>query len=70
MVKLFIKGIGLLVSGLLFSLLFALLAGWIFMLLWNSCVVPAVTVAQPIGFWVAVGLTFICTFLSSSSKSS
>ena len=32
------------------------LGGWLIMLLWNGCLVSAVTFANPIGLWQAVGL--------------
>lgn len=45
-----------------FVLLAAIMA-WPTQFLWNSCLVPAVTFANPIGFWQALGLNLLASIL-------
>jgi hypothetical protein len=39
-------------------------------LLWNGCLIGAVDGVHPIGFWQAMGLTFLFSMLFKSSSSS
>ena len=53
----------------------ALILGAVVMLLWNACLVGTIAGVSAIGFWKAVGITFLFALLfnmkvSSSSKSS
>jgi hypothetical protein len=59
-----IAGLLVLVIGL------ALLIAWPFMLMWNYAVVSALSVANPIGYWVAFWLMFfIGSFITASNSS-
>lgn len=50
---------------------FSLALAWPFMLLWNYAVVSAITIANPISYWVAFWLMmFIALFVSSTRSSS
>lgn len=49
----------------------SLLMAWPFMWLWNYAVVSAVTIAKPIGYWVAFWLAcFSGIYVRASSSSS
>ena len=56
--------IGLLIVCLIFSIILA----WPVMLLWNGCLVPAVTVCRDISFWQAFGLSILFSMLFKSSS--
>jgi hypothetical protein len=47
----------------------SLLMAWPFMWLWNYAVVSALTVAKPIGYWVAFWLLmFVSLFIAGSAS--
>ena len=48
----------------------AVVLAWPTQLLWNGCLVGAVDGINPIGFWQALGLTFLCNILFKSTSSS
>ncbi len=48
----------------------AILMGLPTMWLWNGCLVDAVPVTKPIGFWQAVGLNFLFGMLFKSHTTS
>jgi hypothetical protein len=48
----------------------AVLLAWPVQLLWNGCLIGAVDGVHPIGFWQAMGLTFLFSMLFKSSSSS
>lgn len=56
--------VGLLIVCLIFSVILA----WPVMLLWNGCLVPAVTTCREIGFWQAFGLSVLFSILFKSSS--
>lgn len=60
--KTFLMVLGFLVLAFIISLLTA----WPIMLLWNACLVPAVTFAKEIDFWQAFGIMLLCSFLFKS----
>lgn len=50
-------------SLLVLAVLIALFVAYPIMLLWNSCLVPAVTVVNEIGYWQALGIYVLCNAL-------
>jgi hypothetical protein len=46
----------------------AVILAWPTQLLWNYCLVGAVDGVHPIGFWQALGITFLCNVLFKSSN--
>lgn len=48
----------------------AVLLAWPTQLLWNGCLVGAVDGINPIGFWQALGITFLCNILFKSTSNS
>jgi hypothetical protein len=48
----------------------AVLLAWPTQWLWNNALVGAVDGINPIGFWQALGLTFLCNILFKSTSSS
>jgi len=50
--------------------LLSVIMAWPTQLLWNGCLVPAVTFAKPIGFWQAFGLNLLASVFFKSSMSS
>lgn len=61
---LIVCGIVVFVVGLL------LILAWPFMWMWNFAVVAAITVANPVDYWVAFCLMmFICLFVAGSKGS-
>jgi len=57
----------LLVLGVI---LIAVITAWPVQLLWNYCLVPAVTFAKLIGFWQAFGLNILASILFKTSFTS
>lgn len=45
------------------------LLAWPVQLLWNSCLIGAVDGVHPIGFWQAMGITFLFSMLFKPSNS-
>ena len=70
----FLAIIAVLLGGAALVCVIAILFAYPFMLLWNGCLVGAVTGINQIGFWQALGLMILCGFMfkshSSSSKKS
>jgi uncharacterized membrane protein YdfJ with MMPL/SSD domain len=60
--------IGTLFGFAVLIVVFGGLASWFVMLLWNGCLVPAVSVLQPIGWLQAWGILVVCGFLFKSSN--
>lgn len=58
-----------LVGGLVAVLLIGLLVSFPVMLLWNACLVPAVTVLQPVGWLQMWGIMIVCAGLFQTSVS-
>jgi len=59
--------------GILLILGFVLLSiimAWPTQILWNYCLVPAVTFAKTIGFWQAFGLNFLASIFFKGSMTS
>jgi hypothetical protein len=47
----------------------AVVLAWPTQLLWNYCLVGAVNGVNPIGFWQALGITFLFNILFKSTNS-
>ena len=65
-----VAGLGLLFLGVLFIGIIAVVLAWPVMLLWNACLVGAITGVNVIGFWQALGLLVLSGLLFKSSSSS
>lgn len=52
----------LLIGGILLALIMA----WPIQWLWNTCLVPAVSPLNPIGFWQALGINILSSILFNS----
>jgi hypothetical protein len=63
----FITPILVVVGSIAFLLGLSFLLAWPVMLLWNGCLVDAVTVAKPIGWLQAWGITILTGFLFKTS---
>jgi hypothetical protein len=62
--------LGLVLGALGVVLLTAVILAWPTQLLWNGCLVGAVDGINPIGFWQALGITFLCNVLFKSTSNS
>ena len=61
--------IKIVLGALLLVFVICLLLTWPFMVVWNYAVVAAISVAKPIGYWVAFCLILILiTFISAFSS--
>lgn len=67
--KTIFENLGIIIGSFLLIGLIAILMAWPVQLLWNGCLVPAVTFANPIGFWQALGLNVLVTILFGSKVS-
>jgi hypothetical protein len=47
----------------------AVLMAWPIQWLWNNALVGAIDGLNPIGFWQALGINFLCSILFKSSNS-
>jgi hypothetical protein len=65
-----ITGLGLIVGGLILIIVFGLMLAWPMMLLWNGCLVPAITGLNHVGWVQMWGINIICGFLFKSSVQS
>lgn len=65
-----IQNLGLFIGSLLLVTFIAVLMAWPLQWLWNTCLVPAVTFANPIGFWQALGINVLSSILFSNGVSS
>ena len=63
----FITPILVVVGSIAFLLGLSFLLAWPVMLLWNGCLVDAVTVVKPIGWLQAWGITILSGFLFKTS---
>ena len=63
----FITPILVVVGSIAFLLGLCFLLAWPVMLLWNGCLVDAVTVVKPIGWLQAWGITILTGFLFKTS---
>ena len=63
----FIAPILVVVGSIAFLLGMSFLLAWPVMLLWNGCLVDAVTVVKPIGWLQAWGITILTGFLFKTS---
>ena len=63
----FITPILVVVGSITFLLGLSFLLAWPVMLLWNGCLVDAVTVVKPIGWLQAWGITILTGFLFKTS---
>jgi hypothetical protein len=63
----FITPILVVVGSIAFLLGLSFLLAWPVMLLWNGCLVDAVTVIKPIGWLQAWGITILTGFLFKTS---
>jgi hypothetical protein len=52
------------------AVLTAVLLAWPTQWLWNNVLVGAVDGINPIGFWQALGITFLCNILFKSTSNS
>jgi hypothetical protein len=52
------------------AVLTAVLLAWPTQWLWNNALVGAVDGINPIGFWQALGITFLCNVLFKSTSNS
>jgi len=62
--------LGLVLAAIGVTLVTAVILAWPTQWLWNNALVGAVDGINPIGFWQALGITFLCNalFKSTSSK--
>jgi hypothetical protein len=67
--KTILENIGIIIGSFLLIGLIAVIMAWPVQLLWNGCLVPAVTFANPIGFWQALGLNVLVSLLFGSKVS-
>lgn len=67
--KTIFENLGIIIGSFLLIALIAVIMAWPVQLLWNGCLVPAVTFANPIGFWQALGLNVLVTILFGSKVS-
>jgi hypothetical protein len=51
------------------ALFIGFLLAWPVMMLWNGCLVDAVTIVKPIGWLQAWGITILASFLFKSTSS-
>lgn len=64
-----IAGIVMVVGLVIVALAIGFLMSYPVMLLWNGCLVPAVTVLQPVTWLQAWGIVVVCSFLFKSNVS-
>jgi len=65
-----VEKVGLaIVAALGVALVTAVLLAWPTQWLWNNALVGAVEGINPIGFWQALGITFLCNVLFKSTSS-
>ena len=68
--KTIFENLGIIIGSFLLIGLIAVIMAWPVQLLWNGCLVPAVTFANPIGFWQALGINVLASLLFGSKVSS
>jgi hypothetical protein len=62
--------VGLLLAAFGTALLVGVILAWPTQWLWNNVLVGAVDGINPVGFWQALGITFLCNILSKSTSNS
>lgn len=68
--KTLIGALALILGSLVLVVIIACLLAWPVMLLWNGCLVGAITGVNVIGFWQALGLMLLSGILFKSNSSS
>jgi hypothetical protein len=64
------KIVGLVLGAFGVAVLTAVIMAWPTQWLWNNALVGAVDGINPIGFWQALGITFLCNALFKTTVSS
>jgi hypothetical protein len=64
------KIVGLVLGAFGIAVLTAVIMAWPTQWLWNNALVGAVDGINPIGFWQALGITFLCNALFKTTVSS
>jgi hypothetical protein len=62
--------VGLVLGAFGIAVVIAVLLAWLTQWLWNNALVGAVDGINPIGFWQALGINFLCNILFKSTTSS
>jgi hypothetical protein len=60
---------GVVLGAFAVAIITAIVMAWPTMWLWNNALVGAVRGINPIGFWQALGITFLCNVLFKSTSS-
>jgi hypothetical protein len=63
------KVVGAVVTALGVVIVTAVVMAWPTQWLWNNVLVGAVDGINPVGFWQALGITFLCNILFKSTSS-
>ena len=58
------------IAAIIIAVVLSFILSWPVMALWNGCLVDAVTIARPITWLQAWGLSVLCAFLFKSSSTS
>ena len=58
------------IAAIVIAVVLSFILSWPVMALWNGCLVDAVTIARPITWLQAWGLSVLCAFLFKSSSTS
>ena len=66
----FIRSLALVIGGIALLVLISFLLSWPVYMLWNGCLVGAVTGVSEVTWLQAWGLTVLCSFLFKSNVSS
>jgi len=61
--------VGVVLAAIGTALLIAVILAWPTQWLWNNALVGAVDGINPIGFWQALGINFLCNILFKSTSS-
>ena len=61
--------VGVVLGAFAVAIITAIVMAWPTMWLWNNALVGAVNGINPIGFWQALGITFLCNVLFKSTSS-
>lgn len=64
------KVVGAVAAAIGVVIVTAVLMAWPTQWLWNNALVGAVDGINPIGFWQALGITFLCNVLFKSTSNS
>ena len=66
----FIAVITAVIGAIALFVFFSFLLSWPVMMLWNGCLVDALTIAKPIGWLQAWGLSILAAFFFKSTSTS